>query len=152
MLAGAFFALPAVAVAADGVSIVDTINASGVISVQQPESLARLVIFSAAADTEHDAETGQQAPTTRTGYRVQVFDDNNPRTARNNAESAHARMRAGFPHLRSYLTFNSPYWRVKVGDFRTRAEAQAVLEQIKAANPHLGAYLRVVRDKINLTD
>lgn len=137
------------------ISIVSAINASGSINVIQPDALSRLLEYAPAAaeaqTPDGDATVNQNAAT-RTGYRVQIFDDNNPRTARAQAENAHARIRAAFPNLRTDIGFNSPYWRVKAGDFRTRAEAEVVLEQIRNAFPDLGAYLRIVRDKINITD
>ncbi len=51
--------------------------------------------------------------------------------------------------MRSYIMFNSPYWRVKVGDFRTRAEAEAAMAELRHAFPSMAAYMRIVRDKIN---
>lgn len=134
------------------VSIVDTIAASGNIVIDQPEALARLLVYRPVIVTETEAEASEQHnhPVVRTGYRVQVFDDNNPRTARRNAEAANQRIASQFPHLRSYMSFNSPYWRVKVGDFRSRAEAEATMAEIRQAFPSLSPYLRVVRDKINL--
>ena len=144
-----------VASAQEKVSIVEAIDASGNIRINQPQALLRLLEYVPAqivSDDETSSSHGRphQATNTRTGYRVQVFDDNNPRTARSQAEAAHNRISAEFPHLRSYLSFNSPYWRVKVGDFRTRAEAEAAMAEIRQAMPGLGAYLRVVRDKINI--
>jgi len=50
------------------------------------------------------------------------------------------------------MTFNSPYWRVKVGDFRTRGEAEAAMAEIREAFPSLSSHLRIVRDKINIYD
>lgn len=139
----------------DSVSIVEAINTSGTVSVTQPEALTALLTRAASAHTavvSAGAEHQRTAPVARTGYRVQVFDDNNPRAARRNAEGYHARMETQFPQYRSYLTFNSPYWRVRVGDFHTRAEAEAAMAEIRQAFPALGAYLRVIRDKINVTD
>lgn len=135
------------------VSIVDSIMASGNIIIDQPEALTRLLVYRGVPVMGENAEASETAhahPAVRTGYRVQVFDDNNPRSARRNAEAAEQRIAAQFPHLRSYMTFNSPYWRVKVGDFRSRAEAEAVMAEIRQAFPSLAAYLRVVRDKINI--
>ena len=135
------------------VSIADSIEASGTISIDQPAALARLLIHRPAPVTEVEAEASEHQnshPAVRTGYRVQVFDDNNPRTARRNAEAANRRIEAQFPHLRTYMSFNSPYWRVKVGDFRSRAEAEAVMAEIRHAFPSLSPFLRVVRDKINM--
>lgn len=140
-------------------SIVDRITLSGNIRVYQPETLARLIEPTAVADipTSTDVmddidESGETATMTRTGYRVLVFDDNNPRTARTQAESRHRQMQSEFPHMRAYVTFNSPYWRVKVGDFRTRGEAEAAMAEMRHAFPALAAYMRIVREKINIFD
>ena len=150
------FAAAMTAAAENVVSICAQINASGNIRIDQPEALLRLLEYTPAAivpeNGENAAEHHRTATSVRTGYRVQVFDDNNPRTARSEAESASRRISASFPQLRSYMTFNSPYWRVKVGDFRTRGEAEAALAEIRAAFPYLAPYLRVVRDKINIVD
>lgn len=136
---------------ADNQTIVNHIEQFGNISVRQPEALARLLIKSSV--TEFDTEnTGKSATQNRSriGYRVQVFDDNNPRTARREAEARHNQIKSQFPTLNSYLTFNSPYWRVKVGDFRTRAEAEAAMAELRHAFPSMSAYMRIVRDKINV--
>ncbi len=134
-------------------SIVEHIIESGNISINQPEGLARLLLFQRpVAVTENESDDDMRAATTRTGYRVQIFDDNNPRSARSQAEAAHTRISVEFPHLKSYMIFNSPYWRVKVGDFPTRAEAESVMAEIRQALPNLAPYLRVVRDKINIQD
>lgn len=154
LLVAALCVVPAGRLRAE-VSIVKEIEASGNVSVNQPEALTRLLVFTPSANHgEHseDSSTRHTQSEVRTGYRVQVFDDNNPRSARANAESAERRIRAEFPHLRSYLSFNSPYWRVKVGDFRTRAEAEAAMAEIRQALPSLAPYLRVMRDKINVID
>lgn len=61
-------------------------------------------------------------------------------------------MESRFPEWRSYVQFNSPYWRVKVGDFRSRAEAEAAIEDMRRAFPYMSAQLRLVRDHINLSE
>ena len=130
-------------------SIVDQINASGVISVNQPEGLAKeMRRRSDGAITTVVPET-DDANASRAGYRVQVYDDNNPRSARSQAEHVSREVNTRFPEYHTYVTFNSPYWRVKAGDFRTRAEAEQALAEIRAAIPRLNPYLRIVRDKIN---
>ncbi len=141
--------------AAQAPSIVDHITLSGRIAIYQPDALAGLV--SAASVPVSDKAESQAAdhvaePSVRSGFRVQVFDDNNPRTARKQAEARYRQVHAQFPHLRSYVTFNSPYWRVKVGDFRTRAEAEATMAELRHAFPSMAAYMRIVRDKINTVD
>lgn len=149
-----YAALSFVAAAQEPVSICRHITAAGNISINQPEALARLLEYVPVSESASADETESQhaSAATRTGYRVQVFDDNNPRTARSNAEATHRRLSAEFPEMRSYISFNSPYWRVKAGDFRTRAEAEAAMAEIQHVFPALAGYIRVVRDKINVND
>ena len=142
-------------------TIVEHIEKDGNIRIFQPAAMLPLLMPQRTAEpaTVDNAETPTaqtarhgNATATRWGYRVQIFDDNNPRTARREAEERHSRVRQEFPALGAYLTFNSPYWRVKVGDFRTRAEAEATLAELRHAYPAMAAYMRIVRDKINIFD
>lgn len=146
---------------ADTAGIVAKINASGHVIVDQPEGLARRLAGereavpaetdqTQTAETDAPAQKRTTASSTRTGYRVQVFDDNNPRTARREANARRNQLAVRFPEYHAYVTFNSPYWCVKVGDFRSRGEAEAAMAEIRAAFPALSAYLRIVRDRINL--
>ncbi len=153
-------AIACLSVAAEQPSIVQHINAGGNIVIYQPESLGKLVSTpeAVASDVEREESdgyvnaSGSSHVSTRVGYRVQVFDDNNPRTARRQAEARHSQVKSQFPQMRTYLTFNSPYWRVKVGDFRTRAEAEAAMAELRHAFPSMAAYMRIVREKINTLD
>lgn len=84
------------------------------------------------------------------GYRVQVFSDNNARTAKNEARSKARNISARFPDQRTYVTYHSPYWRLRVGDFRNQSEANEFAEQIKSAFPAYAKEIRVVRDRITV--
>lgn len=133
--------------------ILSKIRASGNVVVIQPVSLDSLLMpVESDAAAVAEGEGRQHASASRTGYRIQVFDDNNPRTAAAHAKQREQQVRAAFPHLKAYVSFNSPYWRVKVGDFRTRGEAEAAMEEIREVFPQYGAYLRIVPDKINISD
>lgn len=139
-------------------SIFASIEAGGSISVSQPAALDSLLQRPVATPAAKE-ETGQtpaaadtRSHKSKSGYRVQIFEDNNPLSARRTAESYHSRMQTEFPRIRSYISFNSPYWRVKAGDFRTRAEAEGMLAELKQAFPSLAPYMRIVRDKINIYD
>ncbi|MDE6397013.1 MAG: SPOR domain-containing protein, partial [Muribaculaceae bacterium] len=48
-----------------------------------------------------------------------------------------------------YQLFESPFWRVRLGDFRSRNEATEVMEEVKRSFPSYSPFLRVVRDRIN---
>ncbi len=83
------------------------------------------------------------------GYRIQVFSDKNQRTAKNEALSKERSINESFPELGTYITYNAPSWRLRVGDFRTREEAAAVLDILKEAFPGYASEMIVVVDRIN---
>jgi hypothetical protein len=56
-------------------------------------------------------------------------------------------MYQAFPELKSYLLFQSPKFHLKVGNFRTRAEAETYVESIKTSFSS-GVY--IVRDTIEV--
>ncbi len=134
------------------ISIVENINTSGNISIEQPEALSALLVrIATPAESTGSASvagTAAAPATTRSGYRVQVFDDNNPRTARAQSEARQRQIVEAFPQWPCYVSFNSPYWQVRVGDFTTRGQAEAALAEIRDAFPATAAYIRIVRDKI----
>lgn len=154
------FAVSAIALGAhtapaDTLPVIRQIKDAGNISVSMPQGLAeRLAQVSDTETTEsrevRDENASAVKALSRVGYRIQVFDDNNVRTAKHDAENRKRQMESRFPEFRVYLQFNSPYWRVKVGDFRTRSEAEAALAAIKASFPTIAPQIRVVRDHINI--
>ena len=56
------------------------------------------------------------------GYRVQIFFDSGS-NSKNKAASIKADFEAVHPEVKSYLSYKEPYYRVRVGDFRTLTEA-----------------------------
>jgi len=90
-----------------------------------------------------------KAKNSRIGYRVQVFSDNNARTAKNEARSKSRIITERFPEYPTYVIFSSPYWRLRVGDFKTQEEARDAADEIKKAFPSFGKEVHVVRDRIN---
>ena len=69
-----------------------------------------------------------------TGYRIRIFFDNK-KTSRNDSESALHRFQAAFPGVATYRTFTSPFFKVAVGNFRTKSEASAMLQKVKGMFP-----------------
>ncbi|HTN47673.1 MAG TPA: SPOR domain-containing protein [Flavipsychrobacter sp.] len=60
------------------------------------------------------------------GFRVQIYNGNDKKTAINRKVEFMRR----FPAVKTYMTYTQPIFRVKVGDFTTRKEAQAFMSQI----------------------
>ena len=82
---------------------------------------------------------------TMEGFRIQLFSDsgNNSKTK---AQAAHDEFQARYPAMGVYLTFKSPNYKVRVGDFRTKLDAQRFLNEISA--DYSNAF--IITDQINL--
>lgn len=68
------------------------------------------------------------------GYRVRIFFDNK-QTARTESENTLKRFNGLFPDVMAYRIYANPYFKVTVGDFRTKSEAMALLARIKGDFP-----------------
>ena len=77
------------------------------------------------------------------GYRIQVISTNN----RTKAMEAKTRIYQHFPELKAYLMYQSPYFKLKVGNFIEREEAESYLQNILTLFP-TGVY--VVRDIVEV--
>ena len=69
-----------------------------------------------------------------TGYRVRIFFGNH-RTARMDSEAVLEKFSQLYHDTPAYRTYVNPYFKVTVGDFRTKSEAMALLERIKGDFP-----------------
>lgn len=61
------------------------------------------------------------------GYRVQIFYGSD----RKEAYDQQGKFKNLYPELDTYLSYDMPNYRVKVGDFRTRAQAQSFLNELR---------------------
>jgi hypothetical protein len=82
------------------------------------------------------------------GCRIQIYASSN-RNAREESNKARAEFMSKFPDIVSYPLYAEPgYFKVRVGDFRTRTEAYKLFQLISKEFP--GAY--IVPDVINFPD
>lgn len=79
----------------------------------------------------HVASNGAR---TISGYRVRIFFDNK-QNARTESEAVLKRFNGLYPDVMAYRIYANPYFKVTVGDFRTKSEAMALLARIKGAFP-----------------
>ncbi|RZJ75396.1 MAG: SPOR domain-containing protein [Flavobacterium sp.] len=75
------------------------------------------------------------------GYRVQIFYGSD----RREAFSEQTKFQTLYASIRTYITYKEPNYYLKVGDFRTRMEAQAFLNELRGTFPTLFIF----REKIN---
>ena len=69
------------------------------------------------------------------GYRVQIFFDSGS-NSKNKAASIKDNFETVYPEVKSYLSYKEPYYRVRVGDFRTLTEAEGFQKKIAADFPN----------------
>lgn len=137
----------------DSVSIADSIRHANKAQLILPAGLEQRIESNGeaaanATESENANNAGASAHRSRTGFRVEVFADNG-RSAKLQAASKKRMMSARFPQQRVYLVFEAPFWRVRMGDFTSRAAAESALADVRRVFPALRGDLRVVRSAIN---
>ncbi len=78
------------------------------------------------------------------GYRIRIFFDNK-QSARSQSEEVEKSFVESFPQYPVYRTYSNPYFKVAVGDFRTKSDAVKVLQIIQHQFPK--AF--IIKDVIN---
>lgn len=150
-----------VAVGTAMADIVENLNRPGsTVTVEQPQALAERLrmpdgVSSEDAPDEGGVEEEKESPAVHrskgktVGFRVQVYADSNQRVAKGEARQRERAVGRRFPSMMTYVAYVSPYWRLRVGDFRTQAEAEKAAADIRRAFPSYAKEVRVVRDRIN---
>ena len=89
---------------------------------------------SRAMKTAFDNYVANNASKKMTGYRIRVYFDNG-QNARNKSEAIARTISNSYPGIGVYRTFESPNYKVSVGDFRTKDDALKVFHALKASYP-----------------
>ena len=80
---------------------------------------------------EINEETSRDARRIAKGFRLMVINTNK----REEAISAKTKVYTYFPELKPYLTYQSPYFKLKVGNFKERKDAEAYQQKLNAYFP-----------------
>jgi hypothetical protein len=86
-----------------------------------------------------------QAIATMDGFRIQVFSDSGV-NSKAKAQAVYDEVMLKYPGNGVYLTFKSPNYKVRIGDFRTKLDAQRFLIELTLDYPN--AF--IITDQINL--
>ncbi len=81
------------------------------------------------------------------GFRVQIYSDSGI-GSRLRTEKVKAEFDEKYPETGSYLIYEEPYFKIRVGNFRTRLDARRFLEKISRKYE----YAFIVPDKIEFPD
>ncbi len=151
------------AAVADEPAIVTRIKHGGNIKISAPAGLAErdnseLRSKETSGDKSDEDKTDSREennnpkiPTRQTvqsrgmGFRIQVC----TAATKQEAQQRAVQVATKFPHYRTYVTFKSPTWRLRVGDFKNHGSAQDAIKSLRATFPNYAQQMSVVRDKIN---
>ena len=59
-------------------------------------------------------------------------------------------MQSAYPNMDATISYASPVWRVRVGNFKTHEQAQQALSEMKDKLPSFGREMRIVEDVIKV--
>lgn len=83
------------------------------------------------------------------GYRVQVYSSNQQQYAKSEALELETKLKEVVSHT-VYVQYASPFWKVRIGDFRTVDEAKEYKKLFVQQFPNLVGETYIVRDKIQV--
>ena len=109
----------------------------GVVKVYQSPELTQMLLRDTPALEEQMVS----------GYRIQVYSDNMQRRAKEMAQERAKMIQSSDSTLATYVTFNSPFWRVRVGNYSSYEEAAIKLRELKKQFPSIPD-MRIVKDII----
>lgn len=96
-----------------------------------------------------EAVNGKHELVEMDGYRVQIYSSNQQQTAKSEALELEGKLRESITHS-IYVQYLPPFWKVRIGDFRTYEEAKEYKKQFVALFPELMGDTYIVRDKIQV--
>jgi len=88
-------------------------------------------------------ETTRESRRTANGYRILVINSND----RSKVFAAKAKIYQNYPELKPYLLYQPPYYKLKVGNFRTHEEAE---DYQRALSKDFPTGLYIIRDIIEV--
>lgn len=84
------------------------------------------------------------------GYRVQIYSSNAQQSAKNGAFAMKQKIEEADLQVEVYVTNNPPFWKVRLGNFRTKADAELMVEEVVRRLPELKGSTYIVPDRINV--
>lgn len=138
------------AVCADNENVVEKIQqeSNGNIIIDIPQNILELIL---QPQTKKDVQEIKPGVNKLSGYRIQVFSDGrNQHTLEARAKARGSAILAKFPKYKGqvYTYSSSPNWYTRIGNFRTNAEANAALTELKKSFPNYASEMRVVKCQI----
>ena len=109
----------------------------------------QLIQDSTVAVLLEDAINGKRELVEIDGYRVQVYSSNQQQTAKAEALELETKLKVKVSQT-VYVQYLPPFWKVRLGDFRTYDEANEYKKIFKEQFPELMGETYIVRDKVQV--
>jgi len=107
----------------------------------------RIIQDSTVAVLLEEAINGKRELVEADGYRVQIYSSNQQQTAKAEALDLEAKLKDKISQT-VYVQYLPPFWKVRLGDFRTYEEAREYKKLFVAQYPDMMGDTYIVRDKI----
>lgn len=135
-------------------TIIMTTPAPDTVAVVRPNLLEEMkgvevVQDSAVALLLDAAINGKRELVEIDGFRVQVYSSNQQQTAKMEALELEAKLKEKVTHT-IYVQYLPPFWKVRLGDFRTYEEARDYKKLFVQLFPKMMGDTYIVRDKIKV--
>ena len=109
----------------------------------------QLIQDSTVAVLLDEAVNGKHELIEMDGYRVQIYSSNQQQTAKSEALDLEQKLRDAVNQT-IYVQYLPPFWKVRIGDFRTYDEAKEYKKEFVTQFPALMGDTYIVRDKIQV--
>ena len=117
-------------------------NTGGTVKISQPVELTHRV-------SRVNSDEQENGLVVMPIYRIQLFSANNS-NAKAQAEKLALEVEAEFPDLPLNVSYASPFWRPRAGEFHTREEAQAMQYLIQSKFPEMERGILIIRERVNV--
>jgi len=114
----------------------------GKVVIYQSEAIMKLI------GTPSEIVEGATKHVKLKGYRILVFADNQQQSSKQEALRREEKVKELFPEMTTYLSFVSPFWKLRAGDFSTYDEANAMLHKMKSKLGEEGKEMYIIKENI----
>lgn len=125
----------------------NSVDGEGIISIRMPIFLQNNITSNNINTANNPLLNDEANFNSSRGFRVQLYNGN----SRNSKDEAYSRanvLKSKFSNKSSYITYKAPFWRLLVGDFRTKNEASAFADELKKSLPQYRREIYVVPSNI----
>ena len=86
------------------------------------------------------------------GFRVQVYSGSQKQASKDEAYSREQKVKSKYPEYGAYVSFDSPFWKLRVGDFLDRRDAEDALKELKKGLPEYASEMYVAPDNVRVPE